>query len=352
MNTIRQKDAVSPPADPASAGLATTKRDTNGHYRSGVAARLAGIPVDTLRVWERRYSVVGPGMSAGRQRLYSAADVRRLTLIKQLVDMGHPIGTIAPLDDAALATMRSTGLSLLTAKTARAAAEDRQQFGIALVGPLLSAQQMEQGFSSGVLQVVARCPDPAKAALALRGTRADLVIIEISNLGEPEVDLVNAIKAACGAALATVLYRFAPGAIIRRLRQSGHAVARAISDPAEIEAVCLSLLRPTGGIPSSTPMALESPRSAEPRFDERTLAWLSTQSGRIACECPRHLVEILMSLSGFERYSAQCGSRSAADVALHLSLQKAAGVARGIMEQALEQLVRTEGIALPQEQPA
>ena len=32
-------------------------------YRSGVAARLAGLPVETLRVWERRYGVSDAGRS-------------------------------------------------------------------------------------------------------------------------------------------------------------------------------------------------------------------------------------------------------------------------------------------------
>lgn len=349
MNATR---TVTAPTSTALAPLATTKRDTVGHYRSGVAARLAGIPVDTLRVWERRYGVVGPGVSAGRQRLYSAADVRRLTLIKQLVDMGHPIGTIASLDDAALAAMRSTGLSLFTSQTARALPEDKRQFGIALVGPLLNAQRLEQTFTTDALQIVARCPDPHRAAGTLQGTAADLVIIEISNLGEPEVALINDIKTACGAAMATVLYRFAPGAIIRRLRQAGHAVARATSDPAEIEAICLSLLRPARSNAAGAVLPLELPPSAAPRFDEHALAWLSTQTGRIACECPRHLVDIVMSLAGFERYSAQCASRNAGDVALHLALQKAAGAARGVMEQALVQLVEQEGIVLPQKTPA
>ena len=71
--------------------------ETTGVHLSGVAARLSGVPVDTLRIWERRYSVIGPRLSAGRQRLYSLADIRRLTTIKQLVDLGHPIGTIASL---------------------------------------------------------------------------------------------------------------------------------------------------------------------------------------------------------------------------------------------------------------
>ena len=77
-----------------------------GTYRSGVAARLAGIPVETLRVWERRYRVVGPRVSPRGQRLYSSEEIGRLKLIKQLVDMGHPIGAIATLSTDALDAMR------------------------------------------------------------------------------------------------------------------------------------------------------------------------------------------------------------------------------------------------------
>src|SRR4051812_34671852 len=66
-------------------------------FRSGVAARLAGVPVETLRVWERRYGLSSPQRSARGQRLYSEEQVRRLSLIKQLVDQGHPIGTLASL---------------------------------------------------------------------------------------------------------------------------------------------------------------------------------------------------------------------------------------------------------------
>ena len=66
-------------------------------YRSGAVARLTGIPVQTLRVWERRYRIVGPRQSATGQRQYSPDDVARLTVIKQLVDSGHAIGSIATL---------------------------------------------------------------------------------------------------------------------------------------------------------------------------------------------------------------------------------------------------------------
>nr|WP_179712022.1 MerR family transcriptional regulator [Paraburkholderia bryophila] len=67
-------------------------------YKSGEAARLAKMPVTTLRIWERRYGVIGPAKTASGQRLYTEDDVRRLTLIKMLVSRGHAIGAIARLD--------------------------------------------------------------------------------------------------------------------------------------------------------------------------------------------------------------------------------------------------------------
>ncbi|MBL1981108.1 MerR family transcriptional regulator, partial [Klebsiella pneumoniae] len=66
-------------------------------YRTGVAARMAGLSVETLRVWERRYGLSETGRSARGQRLYSEEQVYRLRLLKSLVDQGHPIGAIAHL---------------------------------------------------------------------------------------------------------------------------------------------------------------------------------------------------------------------------------------------------------------
>ncbi len=81
-----------------------------GQYRSGVAARLSGLHPETLRVWERRYAIVGPQRSDGGQRLYSASDVTRLIHIKQLVDLGHAIGVVAKLSPTTLASMHAAAL--------------------------------------------------------------------------------------------------------------------------------------------------------------------------------------------------------------------------------------------------
>jgi len=66
-------------------------------YAIGTAARLAGIPPETLRIWERRYQLLAPGRTGGGHRLYSEEDVQLLRAVKRLVDAGMRIGAVAAL---------------------------------------------------------------------------------------------------------------------------------------------------------------------------------------------------------------------------------------------------------------
>jgi len=127
----------------------------------------------------------------------------------------------------------------------------------------------------------------------------------------------------------------------------GHAVARATTDPAEIEAICLGLLRQSRLEGPERLRLLEAAQPRPPRFEEQFLAELSSASRTIECECPKHIVDLVLNLGAFERYSAECASRSPSDVVLHLELQRAAGLARSIMEQALERVAIAEGLELP-----
>lgn len=318
-----------------------------GVYRSGVAARLSGVPVDTLRIWERRYSVIGPRLSAGRQRLYSLADIRRLAMIKQLVDMGHPIGTIAALGSEELTAMQAATWSLSDTRPGRVEPEKRSQTTVALVGPVMVGEQFIRALSGGALKVTGRCADLGQAVLALKNVHADIAIIDLPSMSDADVARVASIKAACGAESAIVLYRFAPSAMVRRMRMAGHAVARSTTDPAEIEAICLGLLRQPRLEAGERLRLLEAAQPRPPRFEEPFLAELASASRAIECECPRHIVDLVLNLGAFERYSAECASRSPSDVVLHLALQRAAGLARSIMEQALERVAIAEGIELP-----
>jgi DNA-binding transcriptional MerR regulator/methanogenic corrinoid protein MtbC1 len=52
------------------------------------AARLTGIPADTLRMWERRYQIVEPARSEAGYRLYDDHALRRLSVMNSLVASG------------------------------------------------------------------------------------------------------------------------------------------------------------------------------------------------------------------------------------------------------------------------
>ena len=73
-----------------------------------IAARRAGVSVDALRAWERRYRAVSPARTGGEQRLYSEDDVERLALLRELTDAGHSISAIAGVGTDELRRLRTT----------------------------------------------------------------------------------------------------------------------------------------------------------------------------------------------------------------------------------------------------
>lgn len=54
------------------------------------------------------YGLSQSELTPGGQRLYSAGDVRRLALIKQLTERCHAIGSVAPLSMAQLQSVAAT----------------------------------------------------------------------------------------------------------------------------------------------------------------------------------------------------------------------------------------------------
>jgi hypothetical protein len=96
--------------------------------------------------------------------------------------------------------------------------------------------------------------------------------------------------------------------------------------------------------PEMLPVAAALP--ATRRYDDATLADIAGLSSTIACECPRHVAEIIMKLSHFESYSGQCQHLDAADAALHGDLGQVAAAARAMFEAALERLAVHEGLVL------
>ena len=304
-------------------------------YRSGVAARLAGLPVETLRVWERRYGISDTGRSAHGQRLYSEDQVRRLRLMKQLVDQGHPIGALAKLQ------LEQLGQFALVPEPG----EPLQPMRLALMGTALARRLAVGGRELLALDIVAHFQNLDEVAATWPGTGAQLLLMEISELDEGVVPAIGALRQKLGMAV-VVLYRFGASATIRQLRAQGCLVARVPNDVAEIVLLCQAAL---AALPlAQAQLARQRPAAPAPRrFDDRALAELAAASSTVHCECPRHLTEILLMINSFERYSEQCSSRNVADALLHEQLGRAAATARMVLEEALLRLARAEALPLP-----
>lgn len=89
------------PAAPASQPSQTPPPGLAGLPIAAVE-RETGLAKDTLRVWERRYGFPAPTRDAAGDRLYSAAQVDQLKMIRRLLDAGQRPGKVVGLDRDAL----------------------------------------------------------------------------------------------------------------------------------------------------------------------------------------------------------------------------------------------------------
>jgi hypothetical protein len=383
-------------------------------YRSGAVARMLRMPVATLRIWERRYRVAAPVTTPSGHRLYSAADVKRLSLLRQLTALGHAIGSLAGLDLPALRQVAATHAGVLAAPRRTGLGVDVPGVPVSAPdGGTVAAAQVVQG--EGLAQAEADAPGGASPgglgsaegaaasgavaaspsspasltpsstassiaswrvlvvgeALARRlGQRplqarlgrvpvavqvwpkleqamqaleqasvapAEAVLMQCASLRAQDLPRLQALARAAGAQRVHVLYGFATTALCAAFEAASMALLRM---PQDDQALATWLQ------PSCSPLAL--PTAVGPRrWDDAALADFAGLSTTIRCECPRHVADLLMQLSSFEAYSAECAHRDPADAALHAYLGQVAGTARTLFEQALERLAEQEGLTLP-----
>jgi MerR family transcriptional regulator, light-induced transcriptional regulator len=387
---MSESDAVAPVVDDPS--------QHEPRYRSGAVARMLRMPVATLRVWERRYQVSQPQLSPSGQRLYSAAQVQRLAQLKQLTDLGHAIGSLAKLDLPQLRQVVDTHARTLS-QTAGAAVAEATLTPAALGAPSLSMPS--DAAPPPRAPLAARAPEPApgrgrslssrapvppqawrvvvvgkllgqrlkgpvQQALAPNGrllhlqgpfetleeaaaeplaATADALLVYAASLQDDWLDrLVEKMPAWQGKPMA-VLYGFAsertcrlfgrvPGLSLLRGPQSDAALAqwlRGWRQQIDVPTPAASVPPPSMPVP---------PR----RWDDEALASFAGLSTTIACECPRHVAELLVQLSHFEAYSAECEHRSPEDAALHAYLRQVTALSRAQFETALERVARHEGL--------
>lgn len=307
--------------------------------RSGTAARLAGVPVATLRVWERRYGVVAAPKSASGQRHYSAHDVQRLRLLRQLTEHGHAIGTLAVLGLQPLQALWANESPAALGQSARQGPLRVVVVGRGAEHKLAAAPGCVVQAAFDDLAAVAGAPAPVGGC--------ERLLLHLPSLQLALAEEVLALAARWQAEATVVLYAFGAESVAEGLRAAGVLVRRDPISANELARLLAGAARVPPGVPvvqAQVPVIGVSPAR---QFSDDQLAALVEMSTPVACECPRHLAEMVLQLAGFERYSTDCQSSSPADAALHRQLSQLAASARSSFEQALQRVMVAEGLVLP-----
>ena len=314
---------------------------TDTGYSIGVVSRLTGIQPTTLRIWERRYGLVAPARSEGRNRRYSDADIARLSLLKTLVDAGHQISTVAPLNMKQLqARLEATSIQALVPSRG-----DTRPCRVVVLGSTLAEKLGDNESQAQSLEVAGSFAD--EDALMRNGAALapEVLILEFATVHKDAIGKVRRLMSASGARQAVVIYGFGSSQALEDLAGAGVTCLRAPASVAEVASVCRSAQTPL--VSALAAGKRGSGDAVAPRqFTAEQLARISNLVPTISCECPHHLVVLINSMSAFEKYSRECENKNPADARIHAALYQTAARSRSMLEAALQMVAEHEGIAL------
>lgn len=304
-------------------------------YRIASVSKLTGMPIPTIRMWERRYSVVSPARSAGNGRLYSRADIDRLILLKTAVDAGHAIGTIAPLSDEQIqARLTEVPLRQLHA---------RSSCRVSVCGIGLAERLRKAWADRSDIEIVSTVPQLDEAT-AHAASEAEALIVEVPTLQTSSLKALRQLRASSGSLLMIVVYGFGNRQALARLDQDGIIALAMPADAVHLARICHLGLAMHGPAKTGVEQQLMQPAAAR-RYDDAFLSTLTLVPTTVRCECPNHLADLLTKLNAFEQYSLECENSDPADASVHSLLYSAASHCRELLEHALHRVLVHEGVA-------
>ncbi len=178
----------------------------------------------------------------------------------------------------------------------------------------------------------------------------DVVVLDRACLPPDPTAVLADLRRKLSTRMIITTYDFATSQQVELLRRAGSDVV--LQGPMSVRSLrtfLLSLLierhikRPA--TPPPGPSAEDGPFVA-PRYSRLALMALRDIQSAIQCECPNHIAELVERLCSFEGYAKSCENRDDADAKLHRALWFATARARRIMEEALEQVLKHEGIVV------
>lgn len=180
----------------------------------------------------------------------------------------------------------------------------------------------------------------------------DVVVVDRARLPPNPAAMLTELRRRLSARMIITTYDFATQQQIEDLRRSGSDVV--LQGPLSVRSLrtfLLSLLieqhiqkRPPT-TPPPGPSVEEGP-VMQPRYSRSALMALRDLRSAIQCECPNHVAELVERLTAFEGYAKGCENRNDKDAELHRALWFATARARRMMEDALEKVLKHEGIVV------
>ena len=315
-------------------------------YSIGAVSRLTGISTHTLRIWERRYGAVIADRTDSGRRVYSKADIDKLSLLKSLSDNGSSIGQIANLSTEELKSRRD---QLIEQSSSLQLVASVGLVRVAAFGGFSLENLPERLNSAGKLEVCLNSTDLDEFSEQVRSVEPDVLLLEFPVI-DPEVrQVVARLRRLSGTRRTIVLFNFGTKTDLEALAADRIELLRS---PVTTQTLYQLLRRGAENRPVMDDMApagrtaLEvNPQEDVPRrrFNDVELAQLARTSTTVECECPKHTADLVQNLCAFEEYSAQCENRNEQDAALHNYLHHMTAKARSIMEEALGTLAEAEG---------
>lgn len=288
--------------------------EDQGLYRIGTVVKLTGISAECLRAWERRYGLV-PSHREGKTRYYDQAQLDRLGKIKRLIELGHPIGSLAELSpeqlDARLQHVQPTPITSSRVPQ------------IGLIGTDLLMLEQDNS-ESDQAEVAGRWVTISDFTASRAGERAglDAVAAMVPALSTEEVELLRRYAPDCRI---IAVHRYATDASVAAAQSRG---VQALTWPVSWVALMHACATP-GGQP------LRAGKTAPRRFSDHELLAIVTRARQREDDMPKHLVGLINDLNAFTEYATRQVIDQPADAELFDRLREDASYARAQLERSL-----------------
>lgn len=311
---------------------------TSNGYKIGAVSRITGIPVDRLRIWERRYAVVEPARTPSHGRVYNEQQVDKLRLIKKLIDKGDRIGSVANLSMEDL----EYRLSVFADPEDKKEPSSSKTYRICALGKSLKLQLQANIASTQMYEIESVYSRQSEFEDHVRVSKPEILLIECAGLVESKIRNIESLMELSKARVVVILYSFSSDQLIKHQSDDNWIFLKAPLNASKLRETLMSCCQNLE--PQTNPAVASKTEPEERIFTEQQLFQISKESSAIKCECPQHLSFIIKKLVDFEEYSQSCVVDSVEDSLLHKELYIETAKARTIMEKALKHLVEVEGI--------